>query len=177
MLRLRSDRGSSAGPCHVEVCTIPNLVMTSLLHRLAAWLCLALAILTGVTPASGVVVCIKDDGCVRIEFRATDKSCGGCDGHEESNGHEESDSPVRSRYAWSDEVSCPCVDLPLPGLPDHQLAQSCSAKVLAGPAIFFVPEIRVDLAAPTVPVYRAPPPFVPRVPDYWAHIRSVVLLV
>lgn len=143
----------------------------SLSHRLTAWLCLALVLLTGLTPAQGFVVCIEDDGCVSIEVKATDTSCGGCEGHEEN------DSPVQVAATSSEGAPCPCIDLAVPDSPEQQLAQSRSAEVHVGPWIAPPPEIRVQHAMPTVTAGRGPPPCVPRVADSWAHIRTVVLLV
>jgi hypothetical protein len=143
----------------------------SLLHRLTAWLCLALVLLTGLTPAQGFVVCIEEDGCVSIEVKATDASCGGCEGHEES------DTPVQAAGTTGDGAPCPCLDLAVPASPEQQLAQSRSADVSVGPWIAPLPEVRVQQATPTATAGRGPPPCIPRVADSWSHIRTVVLLV
>ena len=143
----------------------------SLPHRLTAWLCLALMLLTGLTPAQGFVVCIEDDGCVSIEFKSVVASCGGCEGHEAS------DSPVQTAATSSEEAPCPCIDLAVPGSPEQQLAQSRSIEVHVGPSIAPPPEIRVQHATPTVAAGRGPPACIPRVADSWAHIRTVVLLI
>lgn len=143
----------------------------SLPHRLTAWLCLALVLLTGLTPAQGFVVCIEDDGCVSIEVKAADANCGGCEGHEEG------DSPVQTAATSSEEAPCPCIDLPVPGSPEQELAQSRSVEIHVGPWIAPAPEIRVQHATPTVTAGRGPPPCIPRVADSWAHIRTVVLLL
>jgi len=164
-------RGSSACPRCAEVRTIPSLVTLSLLHRLTAWLCLALVLLTGLTPAQGFVVCIEEDGCVSIEVKAADASCGGCEGHEES------DTPVQATATTSDGAPCPCLDLAVPGSPEQQLAQSRSIEIQVGPWIAPPPDVRVQHALPTVAAGRGPPPCIPRVADSLAHIRSVVLLV
>ena len=164
-------RGSSACPRCAEVRTIPTLVTLSLPHRLTAWLCLALVLLTGLTPAQGFVVCIEDDGCVSIEVKAADANCGGCEGHEEG------DSPVQTAATSSEEAPCPCIDLPVPGSPEQELAQSRSVEIHVGPWIAPAPEIRVQHATPTVTAGRGPPPCIPRVADSWGHIRTVVLLV
>lgn len=143
----------------------------SLPHRLAAWLCLALLLLTGLIPVKGVVVCIEDDGCVSIETKAADASCGGCEGHGDG------ESPIQAEATQSEETGCPCIDLAVPGSPEQQLAQSRSIEIHVGPWIAPPPEIRVQHATPTVTAGRGPPPRIPRVADCWAHIRTVVLLV
>lgn len=43
--------------------------MVSTLNRTIAWLCLALALLTGLSPAQGFVLCIETDGCVTVELK------------------------------------------------------------------------------------------------------------
>lgn len=143
----------------------------SLPHRLTAWLCLALVLLTGLSSTQGFVVCIEDDGCVSIEVKAADASCGGCEGHVQS------DSPVQSAADSTEDVPCPCIDLAVPGSTEEQLAQSRSVEINVGPWIAPPPEIRVQHATPTVTAGRGPPPCVPRVADSLAHIRTVVLLV
>lgn len=143
----------------------------SLPHRLLAWLCLALVLLTGLTPAQGFVVCIEDDGCVSIEIKAEDANCGGCEWHEES------DNPVQAAATSSDDEPCPCIDLAVPGSPEQQLAKSRSVEVHVGSWIAPPPEIRVQHATPSVTAGRGLPPCIPRVADSWAHIRTVVLLV
>ena len=143
----------------------------SLSHRLTAWLCLALVLLTGLTPVQGFVVCIEEDGCVSIEIKAADASCGGCEGHEGG------ESPVQAAATRSEGTACPCIDLAVPGSPEQQLVQSRSIEVLVGPWIAPPPEIRVQHATPMVTAGRGPPPCIPRVADSWAHIRTVVLRV
>jgi len=146
-------------------------VTLPLLPRLTAWLCLALVLLTGLTPAQGFVVCIEEDGCVSIEVKAADADCGGCEGHDES------ETPVQANATTTEDASCPCLDLAVPGSPEQQLALSRSIEFHVGPWIAPPPEIRVQHATPTVTAGRGPPPCIPRVADSWAHIRTVVLLV
>lgn len=149
----------------------PVFAMELLRTRLVAWLCLALTLLTGLTPAQGFVVCIEEDGCVSIEFKVADASCGDCEGHEESN------SPVQAAAASSDDAPCPCIDLEVLSSPERQLSQSRSVELHVGPWIAPRPEIRVQHATSAVTAGRVPPPGLPRVADSWEHIRTVVLLV
>jgi hypothetical protein len=149
----------------------PVFVMGPFRTRFVAWLCLALTLLIGLTPPQGFVVCIEEDGCVSIELKAADASCGGCEGHEESS------STVLAAAASSDDVPCPCIDLAVPSSPEQQLSQSRSVEVPVGPWIAPPPDIRVQHATPTVTAGSGPPPCIPRVADSWAHIRTVVLLV
>lgn len=163
--------GSSACPRNAEVRTIPTLVTLSLPHRLTAWLCLALVLLTGLTPVQGFVVCIEGDGCVSLEAKAADASCGGCAGHDAS------EAPLQASTTAGEGAACPCIDIGVPGSPDQELARLRSIKIHVGPWIAPSPEIRVQHATPTVTAGRGPPPCIPRVADSWAHIRTVVLLV
>ncbi|MCC7171382.1 MAG: hypothetical protein IT459_13120 [Planctomycetes bacterium] len=145
--------------------------MTLLLpHRLTAWLCLALVLFSGLTPAEGFVVCIEDDGCVSIEVKATDPNCDGCEGHDEA------DTLVRATANSSEYAPCPCLDLEVPRSPER-LAQSLGNEVHVGPWIAPPPEVRVQHASPTLSVGCGPPACIPRVSDSLAHIRTVVLLV
>ena len=87
---------------------LPSVVTLSLPYRLTARLCLALVLLTGLTPAQGVVVCIEEDGCVSIEVKPADANCSGCEGHEES------DTPVQAAATSSEDAPCRCIDLVVP---------------------------------------------------------------
>lgn len=154
----------------VEVLTLLE-AMLSLCHRLIAWLCLALVVLTGLAPVQGFVVCIEADGCVSIEVEAADGNCRGC----ERSG--EVDSTVQAAATQSDEASCPCIDVPVPGSPDQQLTQSRSIELHDGSWIVPPPEIRVRHAVARDKSGRGPPPCIPRIADFCKYIRTVVLLV
>lgn len=158
-------------PTVCRIRTIPSVVMLSLPHRLTAWLCLALMLLTGLTPAQRFVVCIEKDGCVSIEVKAADAKCRGCERHAES------DTRVQSAATSSDGAPCRCSDLALRASPEQRLAQSRSAEVVVGPRIAPAPEIRVPHATPTITAGRGPHPWIPRAADSLAHLRTVVLLV
>jgi len=161
---------SSACPPRAEVRTI-LIVMPSLLHRFTAWLCLALVLVTGSTPARGFVVCIENDGCVSIEIKAAYEDCDGCDGHDERDASE----PVAT--ASNDGEPCPCLDLVVPGYAEHQAAQLRSIDVHVG-AWLAPPSVAWPIyAAPETTNGRGPPPCPPRVADTLVHVRTVVLLV
>jgi len=139
--------------------------MTPRLDRLTAWLCLVLACFCGLTPAQGFVLCIEADGCVRVELKAADMGCAGCEGHEPATGIEE---------GTGGEL-CPCVDLAVPGEPEStQLRQRTSlasqelglALASVSSAFASAPCARPAPAAPRVP---------PRPPALWAQLRSVTL--
>ena len=154
-----------------DVRTLPPFLMEPFRTHFLAWLCLALTLLTGLTPTQGIVVCIEEDGCVSIEVKAGDANCVDCDGHEESN------SPVQAAATSSDDAPCPCIDIEVPSSPAQQLSQSRSIELHVGPWIAPPPEFRAQHATPTVTAGRGPPPCIPRVADSWENIRTVVLLV
>lgn len=145
--------------------------MTRALDRLAAWLCLALLLLTGLVPSQGFVVCIEDDGCVSVELKAPEAGCDGCEGHDS----DEAASEVASIDGA--EAPCPCIDLAVPSSPAQLWTQSRIFGVEL--ATFVAPPLafRVDSIVPAIAAIRGPPPVVPRVADSLAHIRSVILLV
>jgi hypothetical protein len=127
--------------------------------------------LTGLTPLQGFVVCIEADGCVSIEVKASDATCGGCAGHDED------DAPSPALDSANAVLACPCIDLPVSGARDEQVRQARTAEFRGGPWLALVPELVVRRAAPLAAAVREPPSLVPRVADSLAHLRSVVLLV
>jgi hypothetical protein len=144
--------------------------MTSMIQRTTAWLCLAVALLTGFTPAQGTVICLEPDGCVRIELAISAASCFGCGEHRE-------DATPSSPVVRAPEVSdCPCVDLPVPGTSqERRLRNSIALRLgswIANPVALTAPPL---LPAPrALRALRLDPP---RPPESLALIRSVVLLV
>lgn len=146
-------------------------VMVPLHSRIVAWLCLALMLLTGVTPAQGFVVCVEADGCVSIEVKAAAAECGGCDGHE-SNG-----LPGESVSGSSSSTECPCIDYVVPGSPEKRVVTSSSLDLQVGPWVAPAAELHVVQPDPATTSERGPPPREPRVAQTLAHIRSVILLL
>jgi hypothetical protein len=144
----------------------------SFLHpRLSAWLCLALMLLAGLSPAQGFVVCIEADGCVSVEVKNLAALCGGCEGHEEDRGAGQVED------SSGNGTDCPCIDLAVPGSSEEQLNRLRAAGfVVAG---WLAPAPESCIPSLSLPAFagRGPPADVPRVADSLAHHRSVVLLV
>lgn len=163
---------SSPCPNHAEGRTIPFALVKPPLHsRLIAWLCLALLLLTGSTPAQGLVVCIEADGCVSIEIKTTAADCTTCDGHQRNGMPEEaaSDPGLNS--------NCPCMDCVLPGFPDERVITNRSLDLQVGPWVPLVGELLVVRPILCIASQRGPPLWAPRVAQSLAHIRSVILLL
>ncbi len=138
---------------------------------MTAWLCLAVALLTGITPAQGLMLCLESDGCVRIEIASSAPECGGCEGHEEDA------APATPSARGADDGACPCVDLPIPGATQEQRVQPKPIEFQLGP---WVPAASPIVSSPFVAALlasRAPPTEVPRPLESVALIRTVVLLV
>jgi len=141
----------------------------SLPHRLAAWLALAAAFFTGVTPSEGLILCFEPDGTVALESSVVSRACGGYE--EPATGYE-----AAARSVSASEC-CACLDIPVDGAGDEARAPLSTV------------ELRIDLpSAPAAEFSLAPPapPFEgvgdlcrgpPRPPGILAHIRSVVLRV
>lgn len=151
--------------------------MSSSLQRMTAWLCLAMTVLTGIVPARGFALCMEADGCVRIEFKAVDEDCDGCEDH----GVEAPASDVLT--APDGSPSCPCVDLALPGPPGDPQATPDQRSPLERIALQrdlcaeARPAIVEPARFPNAPVRTAPRAQVLRPPDALTLIASVLLLV
>jgi len=142
----------------------------SILQRTTAWLCIAVALLTGTAPAQGFVLCIEADGCVRVEGQARDADCAGCEGHELEA------LPNQAAASSTGVPDCPCVDLALPGCRQEQRFLPKPIDFSIGSWIERPPEfLSQHRTLAGLPV-RAPPTLVPRPPDSLALIRTVVLL-
>lgn len=141
------------------------------LHRLTAWLCLAVALFSGLAPARGLVVCLEPDGCMSIEVTADGKHCGGCEAHQSpSNGGARSVSAASS-------TGCPCIDLAVSVATENQKVLSKSVDFPVAKWVALRPlQIGKPWGAPSIPLCsRLFNP--PRPPDSLLLIRSVVLLV
>jgi hypothetical protein len=143
-------------------------VKLSLATRLGAWLGAALILLTGLIPGQGFVVCIEQDGCVRIELKSSSADCGGCEGHTQG------ELPFEVAAAAD---ACPCVDVAVPDASDEQLTQSRSIELEVAAWTAPPPEARIEPSTLRATPGRGPPPRLPRVADSLAHLRSVVLRV
>ncbi len=141
---------------------------SALLQRLSAWLCLAVAVLAGVTPVQGFVLCLESDGCVNLEFDKAVVACDTCGDHGDG---------AEPAIDAAQDGECPCVDLPVPGT-------SRDRRLLPKPVDFqfgawTAAQCASTSVAPVVlaPPVRAPERAVPRPPPALERIRSVVLLV
>lgn len=143
--------------------------MSLILRRLTAWLCLALLVLTGVTPAQGLLVCVEGDGCVKIELQTAAGNCGDCCAQELER------ESGRGCDVTSESTPCPCIDVELPGSRDAQNAPARGAGLELG-ARFVVPlESAIERTAPAPRIASPRIHVVPRVAHSLAHIRTVVL--
>ena len=75
--------------------------MRRALHKLTTWLVLFAYMLSGISPAQQLVICLEPDGSVVLEA-AEESGCTPC-GREET-----SDEAILAA------ACCPCVDIPLP---------------------------------------------------------------
>jgi len=140
--------------------------------RCAAWLRLALVLLTGLTPARGFVLCIEADGCVRVELRSSADDCGGCDGHAEAA------KPADAAAFESESEACPCVDVAVLGVSNGQFARQGDAGNL-GASVWNSPP-KLQGVVWREPAHREHPPAAaapPRSADSLQHLRSVILRV
>lgn len=145
--------------------------MPALLHRLTAWLCLAVALVTGTLPARGFVLCIEADGCVRVELKTTNAECDTCDEHEPG--------PLADELALTDarDSECPCIDVAVPGRGPQPRSLPKPIALEVGPWVALPAPSSVQAVAPLALSVRGPPATVPRPLATLALIRSVVLLV
>jgi hypothetical protein len=140
------------------------------LQKIAAWLCLVLAVLTGAVPAQSFVLCIEPDGCVSFEAADAGGKCGGCESHEVTPR-----SPVSA--VPSLDTVCPCVDVTVAVSVRDERAQLKSSApahaALTGPflAVASLPPIE-SIGQPIRPDRTVGPP-----QNRLTLIRSVVLLV
>jgi len=107
------------------------------LSRLTTWLVLAVCVLSGVSPAQALVLCLEPDGSVTLEA-AEQRGCAPCDDGEDSAMHVE-------------ELGvgcCACVDIPLPqGGTQPQVVARVAEAGLA-PALPPAPLARIAEPAP-----------------------------
>lgn len=146
-------------------------VLNPILHRLTAWLCLVAALVTGVAPAHGLVLCVEPDGCVSVQFSSATDHCVDCGDHVGTSLGSATANPAPA------DDGCPCVDVPVPG---STRESSLQPKSIQAPLLQWLALLPAFLALPS-----ATPPLVvrmrrievPRPPDSLCLIRSVVLLV
>lgn len=150
--------------------------MQSTLHRIAAWSCLVVALLTGATPVGGFVLCVEADGCVNLEVKASDASCGGCHDHEDGDGSDANHGGLAVEGS-SRDGSCPCIDLPLPGLETTRMSPAKAIDFEPSPSLLEPSPLDLSrlLVARGTLLDRAPPP--PRAPESLTFLRTIVLCV
>ncbi|MBK7645353.1 MAG: hypothetical protein IPJ19_20335 [Planctomycetes bacterium] len=145
--------------------------MCALLQRMTAWLCLAVAFLTGLAPAQGCVLCVQSDGRVGVDFATPAEHCQCCEDHEHIAAPE-----ARSEHALCDSC-CECLDLPVSGTLQDRLCKPRPITPQLGP---WIPPSAVplrealELRETNACVARVE---APRPPDSLALIRTVVLLL
>jgi hypothetical protein len=143
----------------------------SILQRATVWLCLAVAVLTGLTPAQGVMLCLEPDGDLCIEIASSADTCGGC----EVEAHDA--EPAAEHEVSTDDPCCSCVDVPVPGFCQDRQVLPKTIEFQLGPWLAQVE----TLVLPSIHTIRAASYRTrgeePRPPDSLALIRSVVLLV
>lgn len=145
--------------------------MPPILQRMTAWLCLAVALFTGVAPVQNLVLCIEGDGCVQIEVRSSDAGCDSCAGHEAST------SSSQTLTAMDRVTGCPCIDLAVPRVSKEQRVLPRPIELQVGAWVALPPAPIPQLPVSVAGAVRASPVAVPRPPDSLALIRTVVLLV
>lgn len=144
--------------------------MISILQRLTAIVCLAVVLVTGLTPANGFVICLEPDGCVTLEVETSARECGGCEGHEEAG------LPIGTDTRAASNEECPCFDLPIPGSSEDRRLERRPIELriatLAAPAFTIA-----EALASGSNLHGSPRAEPPRPTETLELIRTVVLLV
>ena len=142
-----------------------------LLHRLTAWLCLAVALFSGLAPAQGFVLCLEPDGCLTLEVAAGTDKCGSCEPHRDEN------AQAACAALAATGGDCPCIDFTVQITTKDQRVQPkrIDAPLLkwlvVRPSYYAEPHVTASLAS-CAPLIDAPRPA-----DSLLLIRTVVLLV
>lgn len=140
-------------------------------QRLAAWLGLAVAVLMGLAPAVGLVLCVDPAGTFGVESATEAGRCRACVVAEVDGSTDREPAQVELHS------ECPCIDLPLLAARDGQKVAPQSVR-LELHAITALP-VRFDGAPACVRGADRSilPAAQPRAPPQLASIRTVVLLV
>lgn len=166
-------------------------MLSPVIQRLGALLCLVASLWMGLGPAQAFVLCCEPDGSVSLEV-AVGVRCGGCpaacEAHEpatpscEDGGSACADGACRTTADAGNGVSthasrCPCIDIVLPSADGDRL-QPKSVQPEIGKLIALAPAIG---AAWLRPPFSLPAPqslaCSERPPPVLALLRSVVLIV
>lgn len=144
--------------------------MPALLRRLTVWLCLTAALLSGIAPTQGFVLCLEPDGDVCFSVPTSEQRCGGC-----RTSERDSESTTLQRV--ENDACCTCTDFALPGRAEDECTVPlvkriyCVVGMLLPPAPAFC-----SITEASAPV-RSPPRAVPRPPPVLVCIGCDVLLV
>ncbi len=147
------------------------------LKHVTAWLCLVLALVSGLTPAQGVVLCVEPDGGLCVETATGAAKCSDCDVEECGTDPSSSAAPADQHVVQAAEDECPCLDLAIAGTSQDRRIQPRPSKLdLSLPFAVAYPQIALPAYAMPAPTL-VPSREVPHPPDLLALIRTVVLLV
>jgi hypothetical protein len=136
------------------------------LHKLATWFGLVAYLLSGISPAQQLVVCLEPDGSVVLEA-AEASGCTPCDGTEDP-------SP---QVTGLRSACCACIDIPLPRQGEGPQAKP-KASEDRGSWAAVVPPAGIGSITGIEPVEREPSVRArPRPAPNLALIRTVVLRV
>lgn len=140
--------------------------MKRCLHKLTTWLVLVVYVLSGVSPAQQLVVCLEPDGSVVLEA-AEPSGCTPCGVPEDSSGDVES----------LGVECCPCIDIPLPTQSEEPQAKLKASEGHGSWAAVVPPSFIAEIARvePTEPAVSARSQ--PRPAPGLALIRTVILRV
>lgn len=158
-----------AGRCSYS----PAPYMQTPLHRIAAWFCVVVTLLSGAAPMGGLVLCIEADGCVNLEAKAADASCAGCHDHDD----DVAASAGTSVAASGRDGSCPCIDVPVPGMEAARAFPARSIDLEPGSSIVERASwvLARVLSGDFVLLDRTLP--FPRAPESLTFLRTIVLCV
>jgi hypothetical protein len=145
-------------------------MFASLLQRFSAWLCLTLALFSGLAPAQGYVLCLEADGCLSLEVSNATDSCGGCEPHRSDS------SPGASACADVD-TACPCVDISVSVGAKDKRVQPRPTDVPLPKLPVFRPATLCDRLLTDSLARHAPDVAAPRPAHSLLLIRSVELLL
>lgn len=142
----------------------------SLHHRLTAWLALAAALLMGVAPGQGFVLCFEPSGRVVLELAGQDRACDGC---EDTAGGEE----PSARVVAPATACCACLDIPVGVCGDEARARPNPVEFRFDAPLALSPVLPAPLLAPRLERSDTRHGAPPGPPGSLAHIRTVVLRV
>lgn len=139
-------------------------------HTLRAWLCLAAALLMGVAPAQGLMLCLEPDGSIELESTANGGQCDGC------TSQPAGEHPAEHSFFQVHQGCCPCIDVLLPAAgAEPRLAASAEQRV--DNVVLGLPAVERALPIRVSEVRVVPRSDAPRPAQLLALIRSVVLHV